>query len=332
MKRIGIIGAGAWGTALAMVARRAGLDVVIQAYEPEVADAINRRHQNPTYLPGVKLDKSIRATADIAEAAADAEALLLVTPSQFLRGVVKALATNLKPGLPAVICAKGIERDTSALMSEVVADVLPGTPVAVLSGPTFAIEVARDLPTGVTLAARDNKLAARLSDAFGTPRFRIYRSDDVAGVQIGGAVKNVIAIACGIVEGRRMGENARATVITRGLAEMARLGAAKGARPETLMGLSGIGDLTLTCNAMQSRNFSLGVALGRGERLADVMAARSSVAEGVFNAASVTELARRLGVEMPICLAVDGIINHFSDIDAAIEGLLSRPVGVMETA
>jgi len=332
MKNIGIIGAGAWGTALAMAARRAGRDVVIQAYEPEVADAINKSRENPTYLPGVKLDKKIRATADVAEAAAGADALLLVTPSQFLRGVAASLAGAVKPGVAAVICAKGIENKTSALLSEVAAEALPGTPVAVLSGPTFAIEVARDLPTGVTLAAKDKTLAARLSDALATPRFRIYLSDDVAGVQIGGAVKNVIAIACGIVEGRRMGENARATVITRGLAEMARLGAAKGARPETLMGLSGIGDLTLTCNAMQSRNFSLGVALGRGEKLADIVAARASVAEGVFNAASVTGLARRLGVDMPICLAVDGIINHFSDIDAAIDGLLSRPVGVVETA
>ena len=218
MKRIGIIGAGAWGTALAMVARRAGLDVVIQAHEPEVADAINGAHENPTYLPGVKLDKKIRATAEVAVAAAGAEALLLVTPSQFLRGVAKSLAGDLEPGLPAVICAKGIEQETSALMSEVVADVLPRTPVAVLSGPTFAIEVARNLPTGVTLAAKDEKLAVRLSDALGTPRFRIYRSDDVAGVQIGGAVKNVIAIACGIVEGRRMGRNASAPVITPGLA------------------------------------------------------------------------------------------------------------------
>ncbi len=231
-----------------------------------------------------------------------------------------------------MICAKGIERETSALMSEVVADVLPETPIAVLSGPTFAIEVARDMPTGVTLAAADAALAVRLSDGLGTSRFRIYRSDDVAGVQIGGAVKNVIAIGCGIVEGKRMGDNARATLITRGLAEMARLGHAKGAKPETLMGLSGIGDLVLTCNAMQSRNYSLGVALGKGEKLADVIAARASVAEGVFNAASVTELARRLGVEMPICLAIDGIINHYADIDATIGGLLSRPTGVVETA
>ncbi len=332
MKRIAVIGAGAWGTALAMVARRAGRDVVIQAYEPEVARAINRDHKNPTYLPGVELDARIRATADVAEAADGADALILVMPSQFVRGVCELLKGTVEPGQPALICAKGIERETSALMSEVVADVLPETPIAVLSGPTFAIEVARDMPTGVTLAAADAALAVRLSDGLGTSRFRIYRSDDVAGVQIGGAVKNVIAIGCGIVEGKRMGDNARATLITRGLAEMARLGHAKGAKPETLMGLSGIGDLVLTCNAMQSRNYSLGVALGKGEKLADVIAARASVAEGVFNAASVTELARRLSVEMPICLAIDGIINHYADIDATIGGLLSRPTGVVETA
>ncbi|OHC73689.1 MAG: glycerol-3-phosphate acyltransferase, partial [Rhodospirillales bacterium RIFCSPLOWO2_01_FULL_65_14] len=238
----------------------------------------------------------------------------------------------LKPGRPVVICAKGIEQETFALMSEIVEATLPGTPLAVLSGPTFAIEVARDLPTGVTLACKDDKTGKALADMLSTPRFRIYRTDDVVGVEIGGAVKNVIAIGCGIVEGRRMGENARAALITRGLAEMARLGHAKGARPETLMGLSGIGDLTLTCNAMQSRNFSLGVALGGGEALADVVGQRASVAEGVFTAASVTGLARRLGVDMPICLAIDGIINHFADIDATIGGLLSRPTGVIEAS
>lgn len=332
LKRIAIIGAGAWGTALAMVARRAGLAVTIQAYEPEVADAINESHENPTYLPGVTLDEDIRATTDVAGAADGADALLLVMPSQFVRGVGGQLAKTVKPGVPALICAKGIERETSALMSEVVADVMPQTPAAVLSGPTFAAEVARDLPTGATLAAADEALAARLSEALATPRFRIYLSDDVTGVQIGGAVKNVIAIGCGIVAGKGLGDNARATLITRGLAEMARLGAAKGARPETLMGLSGIGDLTLTCNAMQSRNYSLGVALGKGERLDDIVGARSSVAEGVANASSVTALAHRLGVDMPICLAIDGVINHHADIDATIEGLLSRPVGVVESA
>jgi glycerol-3-phosphate dehydrogenase (NAD(P)+) len=210
-------------------------------------------------------------------------------------------------------------------MSEIAAEVLPETPVAVLSGPTFAAEVARDLPAAVTLAASEEAIGIELSGALGTPRFRIYRSDDVIGAQIGGAVKNVLAIGCGIAEGRGLGDNARAALITRGLAEITRLGLAKGGRAETLMGLCGIGDLVLTCNAMQSRNFSLGVALGKGEVLAEILDARASVAEGVFSAASVNQLARGLGIDMPICLAVDGILNHFSDIDAAIEGLLSRP-------
>ncbi|NQU60435.1 MAG: NAD(P)-dependent glycerol-3-phosphate dehydrogenase [Rhodospirillales bacterium] len=328
MKRIGIIGAGAWGTALSLVCRRAGLDVVLQAKEPEVVVAINDEHENPLYLPRVELDPAIRATADIAEAADGADALLLVAPAQFIRSVMGTLAESLKPGIPIIICAKGVEQKTSALMSKIAADVLPQTPVAILSGPTFAAEVARDLPTGVTLAIADEALGVQLSDAIGTPRFRIYRSNDLIGAQIGGAVKNVLAIGCGIIEGRDLGDNARAALITRGLVEIVRLGEAMGGRAETLMGLSGIGDLVLTCNAMQSRNFSLGVALGQGQALADIQAARNSVAEGVFSAASVTELARRHDVDMPICLSVNGVLNHFADIDATIESLLSRPPGI----
>ncbi len=330
MKRIGIIGAGAWGTALALVARRAGLDVIIQAHEQEVAEAINGGHENPLFLPGVALDEAIRATTDMAEAAAGVDALLLVVPAQFLRAVLGSLAGGVDVGVPAVICAKGIEQETSALMSEIAAEVLPETPVTVLSGPTFAAEVAAGLPVAATLASADEAIGVSISKALGSPRFRIYRSDDLIGVQIGGAVKNVLAIGCGIVHGRGLGDNARAALITRGLSEIVRLGAAKGAKAETLMGLSGVGDLTLTCNAMQSRNFSLGVALGEGRPLADILGARTSVAEGVFSAASVGDLARRLDVDMPISLAVDGILNHFADIDATIEGVLSRPAGAKE--
>jgi len=256
MKRIGIIGGGAWGTALALVCRRAGLDVCLQALEPEVADAINKAHENSLYLPGVALDTEIQATTDVAEAAADADALLLVAPSQYVRGVLGQLAEAHKSGVLVVICAKGIEQETSALMSEVAADVLPGAPVAILSGPTFAAEVAQDMPAAVTLASADGDLCRQLSEALGTPRFRIYLSDDIIGAQIGGAVKNVLAIGCGIIEGRGFGDNTRAALITRGLAEIVRLGVAKGAKAETLMGLSGIGDLTLTCNAQQPRNFA----------------------------------------------------------------------------
>jgi glycerol-3-phosphate dehydrogenase (NAD(P)+) len=326
MDRINVIGAGAWGTALAQVVWRAGRQVTLWAREPEVADAVNASHENVLFLPGVKLDPAIAATTEIA-AAAEADALLLVVPAQFLRATCETLAPVLAPMTPIVVCAKGIEIATGALMNEVAEAALPGRPLAVLSGPTFAIEVARDLPTAVTLASSDRALAAELVAAMGTPRFRPYQGDDVIGVEVGGAVKNVLAIACGIVEGRGLGDNARAALITRGLAEMARLCAAKGGRPETLMGLSGIGDLTLTCNAMQSRNFSLGCALGQGKSLSDVLGQRRSVAEGVDTAAAVAALAERLGIDMPISAAVDAIVNHGADIDERVARLLARPTG-----
>ena len=324
MKRIRIVGAGAWGTALATVARRAGCEVTLHARETEVAECINRDHRNPQFLPGIDLDPTIGAAPGI-DAVGEADAVILAVPAQHLRRVAGQLAASWPAGAPAVICAKGIESGTGALMSEVVGETLPGVPVAVLSGPSFAGEVAGDLPTAVTLASADEALCRTLSEALGTRFFRIYRSTDVVGAEVGGAVKNVLAIACGIVEGRRLGDNTRAALTTRGLAEIVRLGVAKGGRRETMMGLSGIGDLILTCNNIQSRNFSLGVALGEGESLDDILAARDSVAEGVFSAASVSGLARRLDVDMPICLAVDGILNHFADIDATISGLLARP-------
>jgi len=325
MTKIGVLGGGAWGTALAAAAHRAGSEVLIQAREPEVAEAINTGHVNSLFLPAAELDPGIRATTSVSEAV-DADVVLAVTPAQHLRGTLEGLAGQWPKDVPAVICSKGIEQETCALMSEIAAEALPEAPVAVLSGPTFAIEVALDRPTAVTVASQDAGVNDRVIPALSSSRFRIYGSDDVVGAQIGGAVKNVLAIACGIVEGRKLGDNARAALITRGLAEIVRLGAAKGARPETLSGLSGLGDLTLTCNAMQSRNFSLGVALGEGQSLDEIVGGRNSVAEGVFTASSVTELARRLGVEVPICTAVDGVINHFAAIDATIEGLLSRPL------
>jgi glycerol-3-phosphate dehydrogenase (NAD(P)+) len=325
MNKIGIIGAGAWGTALAMAAQRAGRDVVIQAHEPEVVESINSSHTNPIFLPNVTLNSSIHATPDLAEAA-DADAVLVVAPAQHLRTICEKVAPAWKSGVPAVICSKGIEMETSAMMGEVVAEALPDAPLAVLSGPTFAIEVAKERPTGVTLACADQEIGQRLVDAIGTAKFRTYLSDDVMGAQLGGAVKNVLAIACGAVEGRGMGDNTRAMLLTRGLAEIVRLGIAKGARSETLMGLSGIGDITLTCNAMQSRNFSLGVALGKGETLKSIMKSRKTVAEGVFTAAAVSALAERLSVEMPLCETVDQVLNHGADIDEAISGLLARPL------
>jgi glycerol-3-phosphate dehydrogenase (NAD(P)+) len=325
MQRIGIIGGGAWGTALALTARRAGRAVVLWAREAEVAAAINRDHVNASFLPGVPLDEDIRATTDLAEAAHDAEALLLVPPAQHLRALATALAAHLLSGVPAVICAKGIEEASGALLSEVAAACLPRTPLAVLSGPTFAGEVARGLPTAVTLACTDAALGRRLIAALGTRSFRPYLADDVVGAQIGGAVKNVLAIACGIVTGRKLGDNARAALVTRGLAEMVRLALAKGGKPETLMGLSGLGDLVLTCAGLQSRNHSLGVALGEGRALVDILAERRSVAEGVTSAAAAAALSRALGVDMPITAAVDAILHRGAAIDEAIQGLLARP-------
>jgi glycerol-3-phosphate dehydrogenase (NAD(P)+) len=325
MSKIGIIGAGAWGTALAMVAVRAGNEVVMQAHEPEVADAINKTHENTLFLPSYELDPAIKATTKLSEAT-DVNAVLLVAPAQHMRAVCDAAAETWPDGVPAIICSKGIEQDSCALMSEVVGEMLPGKPVAILSGPTFAAEVAGDLPTAVTLACDDETMAKLLMETLSARFFRIYRSRDVIGAHIGGAVKNVLAIACGIVEGRKLGDNTRAALVTRGLAEISRLGIAKGAKAETLAGLSGLGDLTLTCNAMQSRNFSLGVALGQGKTLEDIMGERNSVAEGVFTASSVTDLARRVNVDLPICSAVDGVLNHGADIDATINALLARPL------
>jgi len=321
---MGIVGAGAWGTALSLVVRRAGQKAILWAYEPEVVEAINRGHENQTYLPGAALDPAVRATGSLAEVA-KADALLLATPAQPLRAIAIELAPHVADGTPIVICAKGIEQHTGALLSEVAAECLPGMPIAVLSGPSFASEVARELPTAMTLACRDKVLGERLVAAIGSARFRPYLSDDLAGAEIGGAVKNVIAIACGVVAGCRLGDNARAALITRGLAEMARLGIAKGAHAETFMGLSGLGDLTLTCNGAQSRNFSLGVALGEGRKLGDILGERRSVAEGVTTAASVVELAKKLGVEMPISTAVHAILHQGASIDETVAKLLARP-------
>jgi glycerol-3-phosphate dehydrogenase (NAD(P)+) len=324
MQSIGIIGGGAWGTALGLVALRAGREPLLWAREADVVASINDKHENVLFLPGTALDPQLRATGDIGAATAR-DLLLLAAPAQHLRAIAGALVPHLRPGTPVVICAKGIEEHTGALLSEVVAQALPRTPVALLSGPTFAAEVATGHPTAITLAAADAALGQRLVQALGSRAFRPYYTDDVAGAQIGGAIKNVIAIACGIVQGRKLGDNARAALITRGLAEMARLALAKGGRAETLMGLSGLGDLTLTCTSLQSRNCSLGAALGEGRRLADILAGRRSVAEGVTSAAAAAELARRLGIEMPIVAAVDAILHRGAAIDAAIEALLSRP-------
>ncbi len=324
MTRIAVLGGGSWGTALAQAAGQANHDVVLWARDEGLVEQINASHENPRYLPGMPLDPAILATSDLA-IAAGREILLLVAPAQHLRALAERLAAVLPAERPLVICSKGIERDSGALMSEVLAEVLPGHPLAVLSGPTFAGEVARGLPCAVTLACTERSVGLPLLNTLGSRRFRPYLSDDVIGVEVGGAVKNVIAIACGIVIGRGLGENARAALITRGLAEVVRLSRAKGGRAETSMGLSGLGDLTLTCCGLQSRNYSLGVALGEGRALADVLAERHTVAEGVFTAQAVSALAASLGVEMPICEAVHSVLHLGADLGKTIAGLLARP-------
>jgi len=325
VRRIAIFGGGAWGTALALVAARAGAEVTLWARDPAIVAGINERHENAIYLPGIALDRAIAATSELEVALGGADAALLVVPAQFMRGVVGLLQPLLPGGLPLLLCSKGIETESLRTMSELVADILPDSPVAVLSGPSFAGEVARDLPTAVTIASRDAALAEAFMMALGTARFRPYRSPEPIGVEIGGAVKNVLAIACGIVEGRGLGDNARAALITRGLSEMIRLGRAKGAEPETFRGLSGLGDLVLTCTGGQSRNYTLGAALGRGATLAAALAGRRSVVEGVATAAAVARLAARLEVEMPITAAVEGVLYRGMPIDTMIEALLSRP-------
>jgi glycerol-3-phosphate dehydrogenase (NAD(P)+) len=324
MTRLAIVGAGAWGTALAQVARRAGSAAAIWARDPAIADAINRRHENPVYLPGAALDPAMTATADLAQVIAGADAALVAVPAQFLREVLTRLGEHVPAGLPLLLCAKGIETGTLMTMSELAAELRPAAPLAVLSGPSFAAEVVRGLPTAVVIASRDPALARLFSAALGSPRFRPYRSADVTGVELGGAVKNVLAIACGILDGLALGDNARAALITRGLAEMTRLGVAKGARAETFAGLSGLGDLVLTCGGGQSRNHRLGVALARGASLGEALAGRA-VVEGVASAASVAALAARLQVEMPIAAAVDAVLHRGMAIAPMIEGLLARP-------
>ena len=319
--RLGVVGAGAWGTALAQVAAANG-PVTLWAHEPQVADAIRAERQNPLFLPGVPLDERIEATADLA-ALGGCEALLLVTPAQHLGTV---LARVPGAAAPLLLCSKGIEAGSMALMSEVAAAIRPAAPIAVLSGPTFAGEVARGLPTAVTLACADGPVAERLAARLARPSFRPYRSDDVVGAEIGGAVKNVLAIACGVVEGAGLGRNARAALIARGFAEMTRFGLARGAKPETLAGLSGLGDLVLTCSSEQSRNFSLGLGLGRGEPAAALLSNRRTVAEGASTAPVLAEAAARAGVDMPISAAVARLVAGEADVEQVIGELLARPL------
>lgn len=319
--RIGVIGGGAWGTALAQVAA-AGGEILLWAREPEVVDGINRRHENGLFLPGILLDHAIKATDDLA-ALNGCDALLVVTPAQHMRAVLALLPLN---GRPLVLCAKGIEESAAKLMHEVARDEQPGAPIAVLSGPTFADEVAAGFPAALTLAVEDRAVGEALRARLARPAFRLYLSDDLAGAEIGGAVKNVLAIACGVVEGRGLGQNARAALISRGFAEMTRFGLARGARAETLAGLSGLGDLVLTCSSTSSRNFSLGKGLGEGWKAADLLADRKTVAEGAFTAPVLKRAAQAAGVDMPIVEAVCALLGDEAGVDEIVERLLARPL------
>ena len=325
MKRIGVLGGGAWGTALAQVCARAGLEPLVWAREAEVVQAIAADHANPLFLPGVTLDPAVRATADSRDLLAS-DAILAVVPAQHLRATLTALAPRMPAGLPIVLCAKGVEAGSLKLMTEVLAETAPAARPAVLSGPSFAAEVARGLPTAVTLAAADPDLAQTLAQAIATPTFRPYVSVDMIGAEAGGAIKNVLAIACGVSEGRGLGRSAQAALITRGFAELTRFAVALGGRAETVAGLCGLGDLVLTCSSPQSRNMSLGLALGRGESLEAALAGKLSVAEGADSAPAVRSLARKLGAQTPISDAVAAILAGEIGVDAAIAGLLARPL------
>jgi len=325
MRRVGVIGGGAWGTALAQVAARAGLEPTLWAREAEAVAAINERGENRLFLPGVPLDPAIRATSELADLA-DCELILAAAPAQHSRSVLAQFAPRCRAGTPVVLCAKGIEQGSLKLMADVLADVIPAARPAVLSGPSFAAEVARGLPTAITLACPDAMLAAELAAAIATPTFRPYLSGDMIGAEAGGAVKNVLAIACGVVEGRGLGRSAHAALVTRGFAELTRLAVALGGRAETVAGLCGLGDLVLTCSSTQSRNMSLGLALGRGQSAAEALAGKLSVAEGVASAPAVRDLARKLGVETPISNEVAAILAGERSIDEAIAALLARPL------
>jgi glycerol-3-phosphate dehydrogenase (NAD(P)+) len=316
--RIGVIGGGAWGTALAQTCARAGRKVTLWEYDAGNAEHLSRKRES-RFLPGVKLHESIAVTVDLT-VVAQTDAVLLVVPAQALRPTLAALSPVIAAGTPLVACAKGIERGTRRFMTEIVAECAPGALPAILSGPSFAADVARGLPTAVTVAAADAGVAAALAHAMNSGTFRPYHSTDVRGVELGGATKNVLAIAAGIVSGRGLGASALAAMTTRGFAELVRFGRACGARTETMMGLSGLGDLILTCGTPQSRNFSCGVALGRGE------APSGKLAEGVFTAPVLLEMARDKGIDMPISAAVAAVLQGSLTVDAAIESLLTRPL------
>jgi glycerol-3-phosphate dehydrogenase (NAD(P)+) len=322
-QRLSIIGAGSWGLALASAAQRAGRDVIVWTRDREAAEALARTRQSAR-LPGAKVNDRIAITASLDEAAR-CDAVLLVIPAQALREVASAIASLITNGMPVIACAKGIERGTRKFMTEVIAEAAPNASPAILSGPSFAADVVRGLPTAVTLAAGDEKVAANLTRALGSATFRPYHTTDLRGVEIGGAAKNVLAIAAGIVSGRGLGASAAAALTTRGFAEIMRFGRALGARPETLTGLSGLGDTILSCSTPQSRNFSFGLGLGRGLSPLEALG-NEKLAEGAYTASVLSEMARGADVDMPIMDAVADVVEGKASVDEAIERLLARPV------
>jgi glycerol-3-phosphate dehydrogenase (NAD(P)+) len=319
--KLGIIGGGAWGTALAQVAAAGGRETLLWALEDGVIQSINHAHENALFLAGVPLSPAIVATPNLSDLES-CDAWLVVTPSQHMRAVLERAPMCAKP---MILCAKGIEEKSGGMLHDVAREVCPDAPIAVLSGPTFAHEVAKGLPTAVTLAAEDIGLAEQLRARIALPTFRIYVTDDVAGAEVGGAVKNVLAIACGVVEGRGLGQNARAALIGRGFTEMTRFGLACGAKWETLAGLSGLGDLVLTCSSTSSRNYSLGKGLGEGKSAAELLADRRTVAEGAFTAPVLHRIACERGIDMPIVAAVHALISGEASVDQVLDALLTRP-------
>lgn len=325
VQSIGVIGGGSWGTALALVAARAGRDVTLYARDEKAVAAINEQHENPRHLPGIPLHHGVHASTDLTDAL-KADAVLLVTPAQTTRAVAETMRPLLAPGTPVVLCAKGIERDSGLLLNDVLAETLPQATATVLSGPSFAADVARGLPTAVTIAASDADLADELALALANESFRPYASTDVTGALIGGALKNVLAIACGVVVGRALGASAQAALIARGFAELSRLGAAMGARSETLAGLSGLGDLVLTCSSPQSRNMAFGIEIGRGTQISELTAPGKKLVEGVFTAPVAVALGHRHNVELPICQTVVDILAGRMSVDVALHALMTRPL------
>jgi glycerol-3-phosphate dehydrogenase (NAD(P)+) len=322
IQRIAVLGGGAWGTALALTCARAGRNVMLWEYEPGNAASLEKKRES-RFLPGVRVDNEIKVTRDLGDTA-NSDAILLVVPAQAVRSVVTSLASLVAKHTPLIACAKGIEHGTHKFMTEIITECAPVAVPAILSGPSFAVDVARGMPTAVTVAASDGKIALDLAHALSAGTFRPYHSTDVRGVELGGATKNVLAIAAGIVTGKGLGASASAALTTRGFAELVRFGKACGARTETMMGLSGLGDLILTCGTPQSRNFSCGVALGKGEK--PDTAAHGKLAEGIFTAPVLLEMAREKNVEMPISVAVAAVLSGKLSVDEAIESLLTRPL------